>query len=359
MAPTSRRQAHAAAAAGELRSARRRRCRGRTASRGPPRPTTWVVAVAGLPARSGRVAAEVDEVVALVRRDVVELATAAQHVVAAAAEMEVAAVAAVDRRRIQHRRQRRAAQAGRRRPGRRAQRFTGPGASIWDEGPRSPSTHGRRRRRSRRRSRAPASPPGGLAEGAVQLCSVVNERSPTLTRPGPPGAARSRRSTGRARRNAAVGDDAARPAADVEVAGPRGRVGQRSLPPPPSTTTRSMARLGRVARSPVAVEVDGQRARGELEVDLLVGRAAGDEQPAVAQLERGRRRRLDELAVAAAGARRGSRSPPMGCGERAGELGVGEGGDQDQVLVERHGAAEQPLGRLLIGEQALAQRVRR
>ena len=49
----------------------------------------------------------------------------------------------------------------------------------------------------------------------------------------------------------------------------------------------------------------------------------------------------------------------MRLGEGAGQLGVGEVGDQDQAPVERHGAAEQPLGRLLIGEQAVAQRVGR
>ena len=56
-----------------------------------------VVPVTGLPARAVVVAAEVDEVVAPVRRHVVELVAAEQHVVAVAAEDDVAAVAAVER----------------------------------------------------------------------------------------------------------------------------------------------------------------------------------------------------------------------------------------------------------------------
>ena len=159
-------------------------------------------------------------------------------------------------------------------------------------------------------------------------------------------------------RHAAVGERAAACGGDVEVAvRRRGRVGQRVLAATAVDDDAVQgAALGRVVDRPVAVEVDGQGIRGELEGDLLVGRAARDEQRAMADLERGRRRRVDELAVTAAGHGAAEVAADR-LGERAGELLVGEVGDQDQVPVERDRAAEQPSGRLLVGEQAVAERV--
>ena len=106
-----------------------------------------------------------------------------------------------------------------------------------------------------------------------------------------------------------------------------------------------------VAR-PVGSEVDADRAAG-LEPDPALG---GHEQRPSAQLERRRGGRLDELAVAVRRPGTGEVATDVG-GERAGELLVGEAGDEDQPLVLRHRAAEQPLARLLVGQQAVLQRL--
>ena len=228
----------------------------------------------------------------------------------------------------------------------------GPASSIWTKTG-SPSTNtgppANVKRSTKSRSGVPAR--RVRPKAPCSSCSVVNERSPTSTRPGPPGAARSRRST----RSSSTGTPPsarARPrrGGDVEVlAGLRGRVGQPVLAAAAvDDDAVDGAAPGRVVDLPVAVEVDGQRARGDVDGDLLVRRAAGDEQPAMAQLERRRRRRVDELAVAAAGHRAAEVAADR-LGERAGERLVGEVGDQDQAARRasrsRRTAARPPPGR--------------
>ena len=133
IAPTSRRRRTPRPSRVSVERARRRRCRGRTASRARRGPSTWSFAVSGLPARAVVVAAEVDEVVALVRRHVVELVAAAQHVVAGAADDDVAAVAAVERQPDPARRQRRPAQLVVAAPAVEPQRVAGAGVVDLDE----------------------------------------------------------------------------------------------------------------------------------------------------------------------------------------------------------------------------------
>ena len=284
-------QAHAAAVARELERARRRRCRGRTASRarrGPRRGRCRHRASSS----SGRGAAEVDEVVALVRRHVVELVAAEQHVVAAAAEDDVAAVAAVDRQPDPARRQRRAAQLVVAGPAVEAQRVGGAGVVDLDEDRQPDHRHGAAGERedvdevALRRARQ-----ARLAEGAVQLVQRRElERSPTSTLPGSAGRGEVEALDPVERdRDAAVG--AARPARRRRRRSP-GRAARTCRSAGPGRRRRRRRR-GRSARRLVVESTVPSPSRStvsalavSLSVDLLVGRAAGDEQPAMAELER-------------------------------------------------------------------------
>ena len=105
----------------------------------------------------------------------------------------------------------------------------------------------------------------------------------------------------------------------------------------------------------VSAEVDLEPAEAVAQRHRLVVRAAGHDQRPL--LDADRRRPVDELALAVArlGAPQVAADP---LGERAGELRVGELGDQQQTPAERHGSAEQLLARRLVGEQPVAQRLR-
>ena len=71
-----------------------------------------------------------------------------------------------------------------------------------------------------------------------------------------------------------------------------------------------------------------------------------------------RQRALDELAVAAARLARACRSPPICFANARASVGVGLVGDQQQVVVLGDRAAEQPLARLGVVEQPVAQVLR-
>ena len=105
----------------------------------------------------------------------------------------------------------------------------------------------------------------------------------------------------------------------------------------------------------VSAEVDLEPAEAVAQCHRLVVRAAGhDQRP---PLDADRRRPFDELALAVVrlGAPQVAADP---LGERAGELRVGELGDQQQAPAQRHGPAEQLIARRLVGEQPVAQRLR-
>ena len=126
----------------------------------------------------------------------------------------------------------------------------------------------------------------------------------------------------------------------------------------------ALAELDAHAVEPVARDLEVDDAVGA-EVDLeppalaqghrVVLGGAGDQQAALLDPGAAGGRHLDELAVAVAG----GGAPQVAAdplGEPARELGVLERGDEQQAAVERDRAAEQPLTRLGVLEQALAQR---
>ena len=120
-----------------------------------------------------------------------------------------------------------------------------------------------------------------------------------------------------------------------------------SRPSPPSTRTRSYRRTANVSAS---IVTDAARDR-----DRVVVGAGLDEQRPLHHAHR--QRALDELALAGAGlgALQVAADPLR---ERARERGVGLVGDQQQVVVLGHGAAEQPLPRFCVLEQPVAQVLR-
>ena len=105
-----------------------------------------------------------------------------------------------------------------------------------------------------------------LAEGAVQLLQRREREVADVHAAGPAGRGEVEAlDPVELDRDAAVGEGAAAPGGDVEVlAGPRGRVGQPVLAAAAvDDHPVDGAAPGRVVGLPVAVEVDGQRARGE------------------------------------------------------------------------------------------------
>ena len=113
--------------------------------------------------------------------------------------------------------------------------------------------------------------------------------------------------------------------------------------------------LAGVERELRAVERDLERARRARASAIASSSArAGDDQRAA--IEPHRQRALDELALAVLDPRALDVAADL-LGERPREVGVVERGDEQQVLVLRDRAAEQPLARLGVGEQPVAQRV--
>ena len=106
-------------------------------------------------------------------------------------------------------------------------------------------------------------------------------------------------------------------------------------------------------RELLAVERDLEPAGALVERDRVVVGAAGDDQRAA--LDAHRQRALDELALAVLQPRALDVAADL-LGERPREVGVVERGDEQQVLVLRDRAAEQPLARLGVVEQPVAQR---
>ena len=190
-------------------------------------------------------------------------------------------------------------------------------------------------------------------------CSVVKERSPTFTWPGPPGAARSRRST----RSSATGTP---PSA---MARPRARR-QTSKSCPAARTCRSAGpgrrrrrrRRGRWrgawSRSRPSRRRRGRRSACPRRSTPICSSVA----PPVTNSRRWRSSNgggagasTNSLSPRRVTAR--LRSPPICSRERAGQLGVGEVGDR----IRRPSSVTEPpnsrSARLLVGEQAVAQRV--
>ncbi len=270
-----------------------------------------VAAVAGRPAEAVEVAAQGGHVVAAPALDVVEVVAADQQVVARAAEQDVGAVAAVERH--PHR------------GGRGAQDVVA-GAAAHGQPVARLRAVDRHERRSEHGHGAAEREDGGLVvvaragDGdAVGAAVAGAEVEPDLL------------------------DEDVGEVADLDGVGAAAEIGADAL-------ERVQPRLERLV-----AELDLDAVAVRLDLDAVVAGAALDQQRAV--LDPHRRGPLDELAlaVARAGALQVAADPLR---EIAGEPGVLERGDEQQAAVERHGAAEQPLLRVGVGEQAVAQRLR-
>jgi hypothetical protein len=105
----------------------------------------------------------------------------------------------------------------------------------------------------------------------------------------------------------------------------------------------------------VVAEVDLEPVAGAESERVGVGRSGHDERPVLEPGAAGRRG-FHELALAVL--RHGpARVPADPLGEGGRQPGVGAVGDEQQVAVERHGAAEPALAGDRVGEQAVAQRL--
>ncbi len=305
--------------------------------------------VAAVPGRPPHAAAEaaagVDEVVSAARLDAVEVVAAEHDVVARPAEDAVEAVAAVERDLHQI--------------GRGAQQIVAAEAVH-------PHLVGPLRLLDLHECRPEHDHVGCDAEDQVLLLLVGSVGGDAVDRP--VGAAEPGEDLERAGLREVVDGEAAGAGAELDVDPLDGVVAGRpqvhAIRALLDQPVLALAELDAHAVEPVARDLEVDDAVGA-EVDLeppalaqghrVVLGGAGDQQAAPLDPGAARCRDLDELAVAVAGrgAAHVAADPP---GEPAGELGVLERGDEQQPAVERDRAAEQPLTRLGVLEQALAQR---
>ena len=317
-----------------------------------------VAPVAGRPAEAVEVAAEPGHVVAAAAGDVVELGAAEQHVVAGPAAHDVGAVAAVERERHPGRRRAEDVVAAAAFDGQLIRRL---GALELHE---RRAEHGHAAERADRDLLVLV----GAANGRPVARAVAGAQVDVdLEHVG-----RGEVVDGHAGR--AVEPAGAHDVDPVELE----RLGVARQPCPVAGGRRAeplagaavgerveaLAQVHADAVEAAAVDVEVDRAVvAEVDVhtpgtraqpDGVVIGAAGDEQGPL--LDPDGRRALDEVALAVARLRAAQVAADL-LGERAGQLGVGEIGDQEQPLVERHRSAEQPLARRRIREQAVAQRL--